>query len=165
MEYLTVEDDYDWVYLIVSPKNPLKDSISADTGRDRFEAAVAAVKRHPALHVWVDDIEMDMEPPHYTIRTLDALKAREPQNEFTLTIGADNLAGFRKWKDYARILTEYGVVVYPRQGFDLEAIKASLEEECPDYKIHIAQAPMVDISSTEIRNGLAEGRDMSGVMM
>ena len=78
MEYLTREKEYDWVYLVVSPKNPLKDSISAESGESRYEAAVAAVKRHPELHVWVDDIELRMDPPHYTIRTLDALKQREP---------------------------------------------------------------------------------------
>ena len=83
MEYLTREKKFDWVYLVVSPKNPLKDSISADSGRDRYNAAVEAVKRHPDLHVWVDDIELNMDPPHYTIRTLDELKRREPANDFT----------------------------------------------------------------------------------
>ena len=42
MEHL--RDRFDWTYLVVSPKNPLKDSISADTGTDRYRAAVAAVK-------------------------------------------------------------------------------------------------------------------------
>ncbi|CCX52549.1 nicotinate-nucleotide adenylyltransferase [Alistipes sp. CAG:514] len=39
MEYLTREKEYDWVYLVVSPKNPLKDSISAASGESRYEAA------------------------------------------------------------------------------------------------------------------------------
>ena len=39
MEYLTRDRDYDWVYLVVSPKNPIKDSISADSARDRFNAS------------------------------------------------------------------------------------------------------------------------------
>ena len=56
MEYLTLEQDFDWVYLVVSPKNPLKDGISATSGEARYNAAVEAVKRHPELHVWVDDI-------------------------------------------------------------------------------------------------------------
>ena len=154
MEYLTGEKDYDWVYLVVSPKNPLKDSISAETGDERYRLAVEAVKRHPKLHVWVDDIELLMPPPQYTIRTLDALKIREPENDFTLVIGADNLEGFRRWRDYRRILTEYGVVVYPRKGYDMEGIHESLMEECKDYKIDIIDAPLVDISSTRIREGI-----------
>ena len=192
MEYLTRDRDYDWVYLVVSPKNPIKDSISADSARDRFNAAVEAVKRHPELHVWVDDIELEMEPPQYTIKTLDALKLREPENDFTLVMGADNLQSIRRWRDFPRILSEYGVAVYPRQGFDLEQIKRQLIEECryfpapyvldanemaPEgmrsleetlrdtYNIEIIDAPIVDISSTEIREGIAAGKDMSAWLM
>ena len=191
MEYLTSEKRFDWVYLVVSPKNPLKDSISADTGEDRFNAAVEAVRRHPNLHVRVDDIELKMDPPHYTIRTLDALKRREPENEFTLIIGADNLDSIHQWRDFPRILSEYGVAVYPRKGFDVVQTRKRLMEECARipswyvldasdsgsgklsledrlnriYDIRIMDAPVVDISSTEIREGLAAGRDMSRFLM
>ena len=51
---------FDWTYLVVSPKNPLKDSARAETGRERLRAAVQAVSRHPQLRVWVDDIELDI---------------------------------------------------------------------------------------------------------
>lgn len=192
MEYLTRQREYDWVYLVVSPKNPLKNSISADTGDDRYKAAVEAVRRHPELHVWVDDIELRMDPPHYTIKTLDALKLREPENDFTLVMGADNLQDIHRWRDFPRILSEYGVAVYPRKGFDLAQIREQLIEECryfpapyvldanemaPEgmrsleetlrdtYNIEIIDAPIVDISSTEIRNGIAEGKDMSDWLM
>ena len=192
MEYLTKEQEYDWVYLVVSPKNPLKDSISAETGDDRYRAAVEAVRRHPELHVWVDDIELKMPPPHYTVKTLDALKRREPENDFTLVIGADNLHDIHRWRDFQRILTEYGVAVYPRKGFDLDDIRAQLVEECRHfpapyvldaneyapgsmmdlestlrntYNIEIIDAPIVDISSTEIREGIAAGREMKEWLM
>jgi nicotinate-nucleotide adenylyltransferase len=115
--------------------------------------------------VKVDDIELTMPEPHYTIRTLDALKEREAENSFTLIMGADNLADIRRWKDYRRILTEFGVAVYPREGFDLETVKADLLNENKDYKIDILNAPMVDISSTEIRKGIAAGKDMSRYLM
>lgn len=171
MEYLTNEREFDWVYLIVSPQNPLKGKEKARNARHRYKAAVEAVARHPELRVRVDDIELAMPAPHYTIKTLDALREREPENEFTLVIGADNLYDIRKWRDSERILREYGVVVYPRAGYDLEAIRAQLLEECrqsPDtrpYLIRIADAPIVDISSTEIRKGEAMGRDMSEFRM
>lgn len=171
MEYLTNEREFDWVYLIVSPQNPLKGKEKARNARQRYKTAVEAVARHPELRVRVDDIELAMPAPHYTIKTLDALREREPENEFTLVIGADNLYDIRKWRDSERILREYGVVVYPRAGYDLEAIRAQLLEECrqsPDtrpYLIRIADAPIVDISSTEIRKGEAMGRDMSEFRM
>ena len=165
MERLTREGAFDWVYLVVSPQSPFKDAANALSGRDRYEAAVAAVKRHPEIKVWVDDIELGMEPPHYTIRTLDALREREPENEFTLVIGADNLESFPRWRDYGRILREYGIVVFPRKGYHRGHLKALLMRECPDYRIELLKAPRIDISSTEIRDGLAAGRDMSSWLM
>lgn len=192
MEYLTREKAFDWVYLVISPQNPFKDPSKALTGEQRYRAAIEAVRRHPELHVWVDNIELSMDPPHYTIRTLDALRRREPENEFTLVVGADNLENMLKWRDAPRILTEYGVAVYPRKGFDLDAIRRfmyekmrvlpspyvldasslrdnpgtmGLEDHDRLYKIEIIDAPIVDISSTRIREGIAAGEDMSAWMM
>lgn len=192
MEYLTRETEYDWVYLVVSPKNPLKEGIQAESALDRYKAAVEAVRRHPELRVRVDDIELRMPPPQYTIKTLDALKQREPDNDFTLVMGADNLENIHNWRDFRRILSDYGVVVYPRKGFDLETIRTDLLEECKScpspyvldasesvpegfhgleetlarsFRIEIISAPMVDISSTMIREGIAAGEDMSRWLM
>ena len=164
IESLVDGGGFDSVYLVVSPKNPLKESISADSAPERLKAAREAVERH-SLRVKVDDIEMNMPPPHYSVRTLDALSQREPGNRFTLVMGADNLADIRRWRDYGRILTEYGVAVYPRGGVDLDAVTADLIAENPEYRIRLIEAPKVDISSTIIREGLAAGRDMSSYML
>lgn len=171
MEYLTESMGFDMVYLIVSPKNPIKLTVSAETGRERYEAAVAAVERHQELKVKVDDIELDMPAPQYTIKTLDALAAREPDNTFTFVLGADNLADIRRWRDYGRILADYGVVVYPRKGFDMKQIKETLMQEClgmqgKQYRICLMEdAPIVDISSTELRAAFAAGIDASAYLM
>ena len=131
----------------------------------RFNAAIEAVKRYFDSCVRVDDIELNMPEPHYSISTLDALRSREPGNSFTFVMGADNLADIRRWKDYARILTEFGVAVYPRTGFDLEKTRQDLLNENPAYKIDIINAPMVDISSTQIREAVSRGEEVSHLLM
>ena len=192
MEYLTNVREFDWVYLVISPQNPMKGKEKALNAQERYRAAIDAVRRHPELHVWVDNIELEMPAPHYTIKTLDALKKREPENDFTLIIGADNLANIHKWRDAPRLLSEFGVAVYPRTGYDVEYIRKQLFEECRHfpapyvldaystrstpgtvgledfeslYNISIINAPIVNISSTEIREGEAAGRDMSEFLM
>ena len=202
IKYMIEVAGFDMVYLIVSPKNPLKDSISSNSGLDRYNAAIEAVSRHFAIpdvaccgddmpppargcssrrslaagviganatsgitRVHVDDIELTMPEPHYSISTLDALRSREPGNSFTFVMGADNLADIRRWKDYTRILTEFGVAVYPRTGFDLETIRQDLLNENPAYKIDIINAPTVDISSTQIREAASRGEDISHLLM
>ena len=166
---------FDMVYLIVSPKNPLKGEISSETGTDRYNAAVEAVNRHFSndaetgssanCKVFVDDIELNMPEPHYTIRTLRALQEREPQNKFTLVMGADNLADIRRWREYEDILNEFGAAVFPRRGTDLDVVKSDLLNENPAYRITLLDAEMVDISSTIIREASASGQDISSWLM
>lgn len=165
MEYLTHKGGFDWVYLIVTPQNPFKQTHTLPAGQERFDAAVKAVARYPHLKVKVLDIELKMTPPQYTIRTLDTLREREPGNDFTLVIGADNLAGFQGWLYHERILKDYGVVVFPRKGYHRGHDRARLLKEDPTYKISLIKAPRVDISSTRIRRHTAEGKDMSNWLM
>ena len=164
--HLAAMPEFGAVYLVVSPKNPLKTEISAESAQERFEAAKRAVQRCGfSSNVRADDIELHLPAPQYTIRTLDKLKEREPDNDFTLVTGADQLADIRRWKDYGRILSEYGIVVFPRNGIDTAALRESLLEENPDFKIVLADMPEVDISSTEIRAGISSGKDMSEFLM
>ena len=169
MEYLAREQDFDCVYLVVSPQNPFKDPSKAANARQRYEAACAAVARHPELKVRVDDIELGIAPPNYTIKTLDALRKREPGNEFTLVMGADNLEGLSRWRCSRRILTDYGIVVYPRRGFDSEELLRRLRDHCSRQhcrcNVRLVDAPLVDISSTDIRRRMAKGEDVSGFLM
>lgn len=164
MESLNRDGRFDGVYLIISPQNPFKDPSKALSAERRYRDAVEAVGRHPQLRVRVEDIELHMEPPHYTIRTLDALRLREPGNEFTLVMGADNLERILEWRESERLLREYGVAVYPREGFDAEALRDALLKLGP-YRIELIDAPLVNISSTRIRNGIAAGEDMSAWLM
>ena len=153
------------VYLIVSPKNPLKDSISESTGQDRYDAAIAAVNRHFNQKVRVDDIELNMPAPHFTVRTLMALKEREPENTFTFVMGADNLADIRRWRNYTTILKDFGVAVFPRTDHNLTEIKQDLLNEDPAYRIQILEAELVNISSTQIREAIANGENPSDYLM
>ena len=174
IRHMIEEAGFDMVYLIVSPKNPLKDGISAATGKERYNAAVQAVRRHFGSRaaasqtyskVKVDDIELNMPEPHYTVRTLKVLQEREPENTFTFVMGADNLADIRRWREYTTILKEFGVAVFPRTGHDLTQIKQDLLNEDPAYKIQILNAELVNISSTQIREAIANGDDPSKYLM
>ncbi|MDY6277319.1 MAG: nicotinate (nicotinamide) nucleotide adenylyltransferase [Bacteroidales bacterium] len=166
MRYLTETAGYGRVLLVVSPQNPFKDASANETGVARYKAAIEAVARHPELKgVEVSDIELAMTPPHYTIRTLDTLRSMFPEDEITLVVGADNLESFPRWRDYSRILTEYGIAVYPRKGYHRGHLKARLIKENPNYNISLMNAPLVTISSTEIRDAMAAGKDMTKWLM
>lgn len=169
IRHLLENEDFDKVYLVVSPHNPFKDKVLSYSAQERYNAALEAVERLGLSDkVYVDDIEFGMEGPSYTVRTLDALREREPQNDFTLAIGADILPELTRWRDWGRIVSEYGVVVYPRAGFNMEKDLASVmkeaEKSCVSARIRILEnAPQVDVSSTQIRDMEAHGTDSSAL--
>ncbi len=172
---------FDCVYLVVSPQNPFKDAAKADNALQRLEAAKAAVARHPELRVKVEDIEFDMPAPHYTIRTLDALSRREPQNQFTLVMGEDNIADLPRWRSPRKLLREYDIIVFPRrddvagnppahaagkreESAGLASLRAWCREKHLRCHVTLADAPLVDVSSTQIRRALAAGEDVSSLL-
>ena len=159
---------YDWVYLIVTPKNPLKMGIDENTVDDRIDVAHKAMLKNEIFNVTVSDIEKNMLPPYYTIRTLDELQKQNPKNSFSLVIGADNLRQLREWKDYQRILLEYGVIVFPRGKDDvdvLENLRYEYLKENSGYKIEIINTLIPNISSTEIRNAIKNGINVDNLLM
>ncbi len=142
----------DEVWFVVTPHNPLKkvDSLLGDC--IRLEMTRLAVKDFDRL--LVSDIEFDMPKPSYTIETLTKLKAVNPGLEFTLLIGSDNWVKFPRWKDNERLAKEFKILVYPRLGEDV--LINGLHTE----NVRLVDAPVVEISSTFIRESIRAGKDV-----
>ncbi|GHT57050.1 putative nicotinate-nucleotide adenylyltransferase [Bacteroidia bacterium] len=149
-DYLLRHTDLDEIWLVVSPQNPLKNEVSADN--DRLTMARLAAEDFPQLQV--SDVEFSLPKPSYTIDTLRFLNEKYPENEFVLIIGADNLAVFHLWKDFAELLDNYRIIVYPRKGFEADL------EKYPQVEFAV-DAPLFDVSSTEIRRKIKAGEDVS----
>lgn len=148
--YLVQWGYVDSVWLTLSPRNPLKDPADLIPDTKRLTMLNIAIKGSTKLDVC--DIELSMPVPSYTINTLDTLKRMYPSYDFHLIIGSDNWQLFNRWKEGQRILDEYGVIVYPRPGYPMP--------EGHVDGMEAVKAPLVDISSTFIRNAIARGRDM-----
>lgn len=179
IRYLLDVAGYDSVYLIVSPHNPFKEVSLADSGEKRLAAVREAIRRNGLQdRVLVDDIEFGMPLPSYTIRTLDALQAREPANRFTLVIGGDNVSRMLEWKDAERLMEQYGLVVYPRKGYNMvrdarilkqkhrnaERMFESGDRHKPFHIKLLKDAPLVEVSSSEIREMISRGEDVTSLL-
>ena len=147
-------DDIDQLWLMVSPLNPLKQPLNAVTDTDRLRMTEMVASRLPG--VITSAFEFTLPRPSYTIDTLTALKAKFPDDEFTIVIGADNWCLWDKWKDHDRILREYGVMVYPRLGYDIVP-----PTEGTAKQFTIIDAPVIEISSTMIRERLSIGKSIA----
>ncbi len=141
----------DEVWFVVSPQNPFKKSKTLLHEFDRIDLVRAAIKDD--FHFRASDIEFTLPKPSYTIDTLTVLAEKHPSHEFSLIIGADNLASFSKWKNYDKILEYFGLIVYPRPNS-----KVSELENHP--AVRLIEAPEIDISATLIRKMVKAGKSI-----
>jgi nicotinate-nucleotide adenylyltransferase len=149
--YLLEYSCMDELWFVVSPHNPLKNKQSLAPDYHRLEMVKVAIGEHTRMKAC--DIEFRLPKPSYTIDTLANLSEKYPKRNFALIMGADNLLSLEKWKNYEQILKNYPIYVYPRLGFDTTSVNIS-------GKITITKAPLMEISSSEIRNAMKEGKDM-----
>ena len=152
-EYLLDKNFVDEVWFVVSPLNPLKDQVQQFDKRVRMDMVLAAVGNTNRMRV--SDVEFAMPVPSYTIDTLKKLTELYPQHRFSLIIGSDNAVIFDQWKDYRQILDTYPVWVYPRKGYDFSTVASQYPQ------MQLLDTPLYDISSTQIREMLRKGEDVS----
>ena len=152
-EYLLDKNFVDEVWFVVSPLNPLKDQVQQFDKRVRMDMVLAAVGNNNRMRV--SDVEFAMPVPSYTIDTLKKLTELYPQHQFSLMIGSDNAVIFDQWKDYRQILDTYPVWVYPRKGYDFSIVASQYSQ------MQLLDTPLYDISSTQIREMLRKGEDVS----
>ena len=147
--YIRQQAGMDEVWLMVSPNNPLKVASELMDEKLRYHLAELATAELEGIRP--SDFEFHLPKPSYTINTLEQLTAAYPQHQFSLIIGSDNMAIFHKWKDWQRILALYPIIVYPREGDDLAALKQLYP------MMHVIEgAPLLNISATEIRAHLQD---------
>lgn len=150
--YMVSFTDLEQVWFVVSPHNPLKEKSSLLHQNQRLHMVNLAIGDHPNLKS--SNIEFSLPQPSYTINTLVHLKEKFPNHEFSLIMGADNLQSFHKWKNYEEILKHYSLYVYPRPGYEGG-------EWMNHPKVKITDAPLIEISSTFIRNAIKNKKDVS----
>ena len=144
----------DEVWLMVSPMNPFKkEATDLLTDKLRLEMAEQAIADEPKLKAC--DYEFHMPKPSYTWHTLQALSQDFPHVDLTLLIGGDNWAFFDKWFHHEDILSHYPIVVYPRKGCDIGKVPSG---------VTIVETPLLNISSTEIRQRIKEGKSIHGMV-
>lgn len=142
----------DEVWFMVSPQNPLKERDTLLDDAKRLEMARRALEGQPRLKAC--DYEFALPRPSYTWHTLQSLWRNYPDREFVLMIGADNWAHFGRWYHADDIMRTCNILIYPRRGYNVDALSLPSCAQLVDTGLY-------DVSSTEIRQLIKEGRDIS----
>lgn len=138
----------DEVWFLITPQNPWKQRADLMPDDYRYQLVKAALRRFKRLKA--SDFEFHLPKPSYTWNTLQTLSTAYPERSFTLLIGGDNWVAFDKWYHHEDILANYSVAVYPRAN-------APIDPSTLPENVLLMQAPTIDVSSTEIRQRLAQG--------
>jgi len=155
-KYLLKNADLDEVWMVLSPQNPLKENSVLLPDNVRYEMLKLALCDERGILPC--DVELKMPKPSFTVETLRRLSVEYTGVEFSLIIGADNLAVFDKWREYQYILDNYRLIVYPRKGNENQQYKKY------SGNILMVDAPLFDVSSTQIRERLKNGLDVSSLV-
>lgn len=149
--YMATQTDLKEVWMVVSPQNPFKNKKSLARDHDRLHLVNLAIDDNPNLRA--SNVEFDLPKPSYTIDTLTFLKEKYPKREFALIMGGDNLGSFHKWKNYEQILAHHELYVYKRPGYELGDLATH-------PKVHLQEAPLMQISASYIRQCLKDGHSI-----
>lgn len=153
--YLVEFSDLDELWFVVSPQNPLKKKEDLMKDEDRLKMVELALEGDARLKA--SDIEMSLPLPSYTINTLRALSKQHPDDQFVFICGMDSLQGLRRWREYQAILDGYELLVFPRKGYDGG-------ELIHHPHVKVLETPVIEVSSTFIRNSMKEGKDVRHFM-
>jgi len=145
--------DLDKIWMVITPHNPFKKKSSLLDNHHRYRMVDLALETYDKLEP--SKVEFDLPQPNYTVHTLTHLFEKYPEHEFCLIMGEDNLKSLHKWKNYETILEHNEIYVYPRIS---EGVVETQFDNHP--KIHHVAAPIMEISSTMIRKGIKEGKNI-----
>jgi nicotinate-nucleotide adenylyltransferase len=131
---------------------------------DRVEMLRLALQGRP--HSKLSTMEIEYEGPSYSVDTIAQLEKQSAEaHDFYFIIGWDNLSKLGLWKEPDRLIKLCYLAAVPRPGFGRPDMK-KLEAEIPGItkKVILMNRPLVDISATDIRNRVAQGLSIKGLV-
>ena len=120
--------------------------------KQRLEMLNLAVQEFTDLSI--DTREIDRQSASYTIDSLKKIQQDYPNDKIFFIMGADSFDNINTWKQYKQLGDYATLVVLPRAG----------SNQTNDEGVYFSKAPLVNISSTQIRSKIAKHQDLSGLL-
>lgn len=152
--YILENSDMTELWFVVSPQNPFKDKKTLLKDHNRLDMVQLSVKNYPKMRA--SNVEFSLPKPSYTIDTLTYIKEKYPDHSFALIMGEDNLKGLPKWKNADKLIENHQIIVYPRIFEGERQDNEYLKHE----NISMINAPIIELSATEIRNMIKNGKNV-----
>jgi len=144
------ETDIEKTWFIVSPQNPFK--VESNLLNEYHRLHLVRLATEDDNRIRPLDIEFGLPKPSYTINTLIYLEEKFSEHEFVIIMGSDSFQNLHKWKNYEMIIKNYSIYIYRRLGFEAK--------NHVNAKLTIIDAPLLQISATEIRALIKEKKSI-----
>jgi nicotinate-nucleotide adenylyltransferase len=131
------------------------ESISA--AEDRLKMLKLAIAGQPGYQISL--IEIEREGPSYAVDSMTRIKGGlNPEDELYFVMGWDSLLSLPQWYEASRLIEICRIVAAPRPGYALPDV-SQIEKDLPGLaqRCIVMERPLIDISSTAIRQRVAEG--------
>lgn len=156
-EYARTKLNLDKIIFIPVGIPPHKDDNKISNPSARLMMTKLAVASNLYFHL--SSIEVDRVGTTYTIDTIINLKDEYKEDELYFVIGGDSIFEIEKWKSFDQLIKLCKFVVLERPGRIKEDMDKKIIELKSSYKIELQkiESPLIDISSTEIRDRVKKG--------
>lgn len=157
-EYSRLHFHLDEVLFIPAGNPPHKDGDGISPGRHRYNMTLLAISTNP--HFRLSAMELEERDTTYTIHTIKRLQAKYPEVDFYFILGSDSFFDIHNWGSYKELVTLCDFIVLKRPDRDMDKeleIKVEKFNKSYNSSFHVLEAPLIEISSTDIRARVREG--------
>lgn len=150
--------------LVMPTGTPPHKAAGKASDTDRLEMARLAFES--VKNAEICDYEVRKGGKSYSVETLEWLKTQFPNDEIVLYTGSDMLLSFHKWYKVERILQLCEVASFSRTGSDRNELEkqALFLRETYGAKVTVHDFSPQIVSSTDVRNAIANGDDISDLV-
>jgi len=155
-EYIRVRFPLDKIIFIPSGTPPHKEELKTVSAEHRYNMVSLAIETNPYFDI--SSVEVNRKGKSYTVDTITEFKKLNPMDDLFFIVGADTIYDFINWKNYETLFSMTKFIVIGRYGLNVENNIEKINELKQKYNAQIIymNGPLVDISSTDIRNRISE---------
>ena len=157
--------DVEKVIFVPAGVPPHKEILGVTDGESRLKMVSLALKNEPLMAV--SDLEVHRAGTTYTVDTVEELRRELGEDvSFSFVMGADALFYLSSWKNYRRLLEICKFLVVTRPGYDTSRLKALVQQLEEEYhgELSFLEIPPVEVSSSQIRQAVKEGRSIQRLL-
>lgn len=142
---------------------PHKQANNLVSGEDRLEMCRLAFAN--IANAEICDWEIKQEGLSYSVLTLRHFRELYPEDRLWFIMGSDMLTSFHKWYRYEEILSLAGLICMSRYGGDDAELERAAEGlRSAGGEVRLVKAQALEISSSQVRQMLADGADCTGLL-